>query len=209
VLNRAFANDPISIAVLLTNAESFGGGAIKPPAPMCEVNFQCSRICPGGIIGRLNYVNCEIANASAVSSCRAGLPFARSYNCDLQFPAFGILIPGLYPGLSIIFPGGSIDVLVQGDGRIDFRVHFDGPSIGPINLDFDTEGSYQPSNGDVRIEGSGGIDISLPSSNSPVLDTLKQAGFEPGIQLHFDPAQATSGYQFEPSIADFHGAIVG
>jgi tetratricopeptide (TPR) repeat protein len=210
VLNRAFLQDPISIAVLLTNMDSFGGGAVSPPAAMCEIDFQCDRICPGGIIGRLNYVQCEIENSSAVNSCRAGQPFARSYDCDLQFPEFGILIPGLYPGLSLITPWGSIDFLVQGDGRVDVRVRVEGPSIGGIagpSIEF--EGSWQPSNGEVRIQGNGGIDISLPSNDSRILEQLNATGLGPGIQLRFDPAAGPEGHQFEPSVEAFGGIIVG
>jgi tetratricopeptide (TPR) repeat protein len=209
-LNRAFINDPISIAVLLTNAGSFGGGAIQPPQRMCEIDFQCDRICPGGIIGRLNYVQCEIENASAVSSCQAGQPFPKGYDCDLQFPEFGILIPGLYPGLSIITPWGSIDFLVQGDGRVDYRVRIEGPSLGGVagpSIEF--EGSWQPSNGELRVQGSGGIGISLPSNDSRLLEQLNQTNYAPTLQLYFNPAPGPDGHQFEPSIEAFGGTIVG
>lgn len=164
-LGRAFAARPMSPAVSFANAAIFDGGGITPPANSCNVDFRCDEVCPGGIIGRLNYVTCEISNTTAQSDCEAGRPFAESFDCRAQMPRFGILIPGLDPGFSILTPWGSIDLIQQGDGSIDYRVRFLSPSLGPAQAFVDSKGSYQPSNGELQWTVEPGFQYSLFNNN--------------------------------------------
>ncbi|MHB1102182.1 MAG: tetratricopeptide repeat protein [Devosia sp.] len=209
-LNRVFVADPASVSVSMANSNYFGGGGINPPAGMCSIDFRCDEVCPGGIIGRINYVTCEIENSSAVSACQAGQPFPVAFNCEAQMPRFGILIPGLDPGFSILTPWGSIDVLAQGDGRIDFKVRISGPALaGPLKTYMEGKGSYQPSSGELRIQGGGGVSLGLPATNNPAADTANSLGFGPSIRIHYNHSPGAGEPNIEPSIRFFRGKVVG
>ncbi len=210
LLGRAFADDPESAAVAWTNANIFAGGAVTPPAGMCKVDFRCNEVCPGGIIGRLNYVTCEMSNASAISSCEAGQPFPSGFNCDAQMPRFGILIPGLDPGFSILTPWGSIDILFQGDGRIDYKIRVGGPAIaGPLKTYLEAKGSFQPSRGELKVQGSGGVSLGLPATGSTAADIANKLGFGPSVRIQYNHTPGAGERVIEPSIRAFRGKIVG
>lgn len=215
-LTAAFLADPTSVPVAWTNALFFDGDGPRPAANRCTVDFRCDQVCPQGIIGRVNFVTCQIANSSAVGDCEAGRPFATAFNCEAQMPRFGILIPGLDPGFSLVTPWGSLDVVVQGDGRIDFRAQVRGPSIvGPARTFFSSTGSYQPSNGEVRIRGGTGVSVSVPANNSAAIDALAGAGLGPSMRggasaaIHYDRARPVSDFDLAPSISVFRAKIVG
>jgi tetratricopeptide (TPR) repeat protein len=210
VLNRGFVADPGSVAVSMVNADHFEGAGIKPPAGMCSIDFRCDEICPGGIIGRINYVTCEIENSSAVSACEAGQPFPVAFSCEAQMPRFGILIPGLDPGFSILTPWGSIDVLQQGDGRIDYKVRIGGPALaGPLKSYVEARGSYQPSSGETRIQGSGGVSLGLPATGNAAADQVNSFGFGPSLRIQYNHSPQAGVPEIEPSIRLFRGKIVG
>ncbi len=217
-LNRVFVLDPSSLPVAATNAESFDGGGIKPPAGLCSIDFNCKKACPGGIIGGLNFVTCEMENASAVSACEAGQPFPKSFDCEAKMPRFGILIPGLDPGFSILTPWGSIDILMQGDGRIDFKVRagsgLAGPlksyiEAGPLKPYLEGKGSFQPSNGELRFQGGGGVSLGLPATDNPAVDTVNSLGFGPSIRIHYNNSPGAGEPNIEPSVRLFRGKILG
>lgn len=215
-LTRAFLADPTSLSVAWVDGRSFDGNGVAPAQNVCTVDFNCDQICPQGIIGRIDYVTCEMENASAVSACQAGEPFATSFECEAQMPRFGILIPGLDPGFSIVTPWGSIDVLVQGDGRIDVRAQIRGPAlVGPARSFFSASGSYQPSSGEIRVRGGTGVSISMPATNNTAIDTFNSFGLGPSIRgnasarLHYDLSRPISDIDIGPSINAFRGRIVG
>ncbi len=130
----------------------------------CNVDFQCEQICPGGIVGGLMRVTCEMESASAQLSCQEGEPYATSYNCQEEFPEYGILIPGLNSGFSIMAPGFTAHVLVDGDGTVRVRVEV-GVNRGRIGAYVGADGSYSPTNGASFDEFRGGVRVNiLPSS---------------------------------------------
>jgi len=158
VLATLHEENPVHPAYLIGMQGVGGGpGGQSLPAPdrsYCSVNYDCQRTCPVSIIGRIQIINCEIAQQDAQLACQAGQPYAPGYNCDEEFPQFGILIPGLNAGFSVRTPWGGFDVLHQGD-RVDFRWSF-GPSFpGGVRPTVSGDGSWNPSSGlstgDTRI----------------------------------------------------------
>lgn len=188
-LGRAFAASPMSPAVSMANQAIFDGAGISPPANACKVDFRCAEVCPGGIIGRLNYVTCEMSNAGAQSDCEAGLPFPVSFDCRAQMPRFGILIPGLDPGFSILTPWGSLDVLVQGDGSLQYRARLLSPSLGPVQAFVDSEGSYQPASGEMQWNLAPGFQASL-FNNNPVGEAVNRYDAGTSGVVRYNPDEA-------------------
>ncbi|MBY6200464.1 tetratricopeptide repeat protein [Maritalea mobilis] len=132
----------------------------------CDVNFRCQEICPRSIIGGINSVTCEMEQMSATMACREGQPYPTSFDCSEDLPEYGILIPGLNSGFSILFPGVTIHVLVQGDGSVDVRVE-GGVNIGPLNLYLRGDGHYSPPGGVAVDNVGGGASINLlPASEA-------------------------------------------
>lgn len=210
VLESTVASGPGSAAVMVANARYFGGQALQRPPELCTVDFQCSRICPGGIIGRINYVTCEMSNASAVSACQAGQPYPQSYNCDAQMPRFGILIPGLDPGFSILTPWGSIDILVQGDGRLQAKIGINGPALqGPLKSLATIQGTYDPSRGELQVKGSGGVTLGIPSTKSAATEYVKEYGLAPDIRIEYNAKPDAGQPEIEPSVQAFRGKVMG
>jgi tetratricopeptide (TPR) repeat protein len=165
MLAEAYVADPTSPYVSAVRMHHFGGAPVSP-GPLCNVDFRCGEICPGGIIGGINRVTCEMESAGAQQACLASEPFPSTYNCDIQMPAFGIMIPGLFPGFSILTPFGSVDILVQGGGRVDYRVKVMTPSLGPVQAFADAQGSYQPSTGALQWDVGGGVQYALYSQGA-------------------------------------------
>jgi hypothetical protein len=100
---RAYALQPNSLLIQITIDRL---PAIQPNLQsalqsICKVNYDCDNSCKRSIIGRINFVTCEIANSSAQIACQAGEPYAMTYNCDEQFLEYGNLIPGLNSGFPI------------------------------------------------------------------------------------------------------------
>ena len=137
---------------------------------LCAVNYACDAKCPKSIIGQIDLVTCRIAESSAQSSCQDGKPYAQYFDCSAKLPRFGILIPGLDPGLSIVTPWCSIDFVVQGDGKVDFQVKITSPSLGPAEASLKTEGSWEPSRGDVALNFEAGVQVNLFNRVSPVME---------------------------------------
>lgn len=209
-LNRAFALEPVSVPIAVANAKYFGGEAIGRSPEMCKVDFRCDEVCPGGIIGRINFVTCEMENASALNACRAGQPFPVAFNCQAQMPKFGILIPGLDPGFSILTPWGSIDILVQGDGTIEAKIRINGPALaGPLKSLVAIEGSYDPASGEIRIQSAEGVSIGIPATNNAAADLLKDLGFGPSIRILYNNSPDEGEPNIEPTIGIFRGKVIG
>ncbi|MFN4140951.1 tetratricopeptide repeat protein [Aestuariivirga sp.] len=153
---------------------------ISEPA-LCEVNFDCDNKCPKSIIGQIDLVTCKMSEASAQSGCREGKAFPRFFDCSAKIPKFGILIPGLDPGLSILTPWGSLDFVVQGDGRVDFKVKINGEGVDPVQPSFQTQGSWQPSRGTVALDHEAGVQVNLFNSASPVFEQAN--AYDVGISV--------------------------
>ena len=105
---------------------------------------------------------------------------------------------------------------MQGDGRVDVRAQVRGPAVaGPARSFFSATGSYQPSNGDIRIRGGGGISIGVPANNSAAIDAFNGFGLGPSIRgnasarIHYDASRPVSEIDVAPSINVFRGRVVG
>lgn len=183
-LARAHALDPNGPAVRYAVAALPG---ITTPfrqqiAPQCGVDFGCARICPGGITGGIMRVTCEMENGSAQLACQEGRPYPTSYNCQEEFPEYGILIPGLNSGFSVSLPGFSAHVLVDGDGQVRVRVE-GGITAGRVGLYVGADGRWSPSSGASFDEFRGGVRLNiLPGrvgGGSPVDDAAGRWGHPP------------------------------
>jgi hypothetical protein len=190
-LRDAFAANPVDPILLMARVSSLADVPVQGDPPACKaVDFGCKKSCPQGITGRMMMVACEIANSNAVEACRAGKPYPTGYNCESQVPRFGISIPGLDPGFSIKTPWGSIDVTVQGDGRIDWQASFHTPPMAGLKPFIGAQGSYQPSTGALNFS-SPEATVQFSVNNSNFL--MKQANaFNVGpssMQRHGGPPQ--------------------
>jgi len=161
-LARGHALDPNGPAVRFTATAlpAVGTPYRQELANQCNVDFGCANICPGGIIGGLMRVTCEIESASAQLACQAGEPYPTSYNCQEEFPEYGILIPGLNSGFSISLPGFSMHVLVDGDGTVRVRAE-GGINRGRVGVYAGADGSYSPTNGASFDEFRGGVRVNI------------------------------------------------
>lgn len=143
-------------------------------ANMCAVNYGCEQKCPKSIIGQIDFVTCKIAESSAQSSCQAGEPFARFFDCSAKLPRFGILIPGLDPGLSILTPWGSLDFVMQGDGRIDFKAKINLAEVGAVQGGLEARGSWEPAHGAIAVNVEEQVQVNLFSQSSEVIRVADQ-----------------------------------
>ena len=164
---------------------------------VCRVNFNCPRACPQGITGRVMVVTCEMAQGSAVLACREGKPFATSYDCRRERPKFGILVPGLDPGFSIVTPFGSIDVVAQGDGRIDTSIKINTPSLGGYQAFAEAQGSYLPESGSMTWDYDGGIQYNLFGGRREVIDLMNQYDIGMSGVGRVRPAQRRTEFNIE------------
>lgn len=186
-VNQTFVTDPISPH--LQAALGRGSLANYSPSPtsnMCNVNFNCEASCPGGMIGGVKRVTCEIAQSSAQNACISGEIHAISYNCDIEIPRFGVMIPGLYPGFSVLTPWGSFDLLVQGGGRLDWRVKLNTPNVGPMQFYMSAEGQYEPHSGATTWDYGGGIQYAILNRNDAIR-AANQYDIGPQLAYHINP----------------------
>jgi Flp pilus assembly protein TadD len=165
-LQKAFAINPADPVLLVARQSTLADVPVHGNSNICKVDFNCRKNCPGGITGRVMMVTCMIANSSAVSDCTAGRPYPKAYNCERELPRFGILIPGLDPGFSIITPWGSIDVIQQGNGRIDWQAKFNSPPVGGLQAFVGAKGSYNPPTGAMNWSfNNGGVQFNVLDNN--------------------------------------------
>ena len=59
---------------------------------------------------------------------------------------------------------------MQGDGKVDFQVKITSPSLGPAEASLKTEGSWEPSRGDVALNFEAGVQVNLFNRVSPVME---------------------------------------
>ena len=161
-LARAHALDPNGPAVRFTAAAlpSVAAPYGQHLATQCDVDFRCQEICPRSIIGGLMSVTCEMENMSAQLACQEGRPYPTSYNCQEDFPEYGILIPGLNSGFSVSLPGFSMHVLVDGNGDVRVRVE-GGISRGRVGVYAGADGTWSPTNGASFDQFRGGVRVNI------------------------------------------------
>lgn len=178
-LAEAYKLEPAGVPFLFARADLPGASAALPEAakPNCNVNFRCQEICPRSIIGGLMSVTCEMENASAQMACAEGKPYPTSYDCREDLPEYGILIPGLNSGFSIVIPGGSVHVVVDGQGNVDVRGEI-GASAGPIGGYLRADGHYSPDGGVSVDNTGGGVRVSI-FNKTPAAEAAKALGHPP------------------------------
>jgi hypothetical protein len=195
-LRRAFALDSIDPVLLMARQNTLKDVPVQGDERICKVDFKCRRICPSGMTGTLMFVSCEIANADALNACMGGKPYPKAYDCEYKLPRFGILIPGLDPGFSILTPWGSIDMIQQGDGRVDWRVKVLSPQgslteTAGLQAFLGTQGSYDPETGAMNWEVTGGAQLSVLNNNF-VMNQLNAFDVAPSGAMTIKPSEKMS-----------------
>lgn len=149
-LNRAHELDSTSPAFLSVAGKPDWVNSSQWPSSTrkhCDINFKCQQTCPAGLTGRVMVITCEFAQDDARRACGAGKPYPRSYRCEEEIPEFGILIPGLSSGFSIVTPWGRVDMTINGAGKVNYRVK-GGPKLpGNLSAELEAKGSYTPGEG--------------------------------------------------------------
>ena len=163
-------------------------------ASLCNVDFKCKEVCPSGIIGGLMFVTCKMEESSAQMACAEGKPYPNVYNCDLDKPGFGIMIPGLFPGVSIITPFGTIHVWFKNGHTIAVDVSINAGSVGPLKNSIGIKGTYNLKNNDARISFSDGLSLSFFRNNETVQEMGKLGLSSPiGIGVKVDSDKGLVG----------------
>lgn len=181
-LQKAFHAEPHNLSVMRSHDRLPGLGDILASDPdQCQVDYQCDTVCP--LIGAtltpgIKHVDCNVAQANAITNCIAGRPYPTRWDCETEFPAFGIMIPGLDPGFSLITPWGSVGSVIDGDG-IKFK--FSGPTAKIDKIigaggQIGGEARYSNKTGDWSIKLSGSISASPKVPGQRTLDAVKAAG---------------------------------
>jgi len=102
------------------------GAGNSSPMPQCDgidVVKLCNETCKcDSIVGCLNFVTCTMSNDDFINACRAGEPIPTAYNCAAEFPAFGIQLPGLQSGFTIVGPGFKVNVGPDGKGGYKWEI---------------------------------------------------------------------------------------
>ncbi|MEZ5034551.1 MAG: hypothetical protein R2796_06150 [Chitinophagaceae bacterium] len=194
-LNKAFSITPYD-GVFLHSSDNFAPfAAATNSRGYCDsINFNCLKNCPPSIIGRIKVINCEMAQQDALLACKAGKPYAKSYNCDDEIPATGFMIPGLQSGVGIITPWGKLGILVQGGGNIDVKADVNTPVPG---ISFSGGGRYNPSSGMSKTYFGANVSVNLYDKGivSPVLNKL---GLGPaGVKVSVSTKDSENGIKLE------------
>ncbi len=193
-LNDAFRLEPLNGVFINSASHIPAFAAAKSSRSYCDsINFDCDRNCPHSIIGRLQFVTCEMAQQDARLACMDGKPYVTTYNCDEQMPSTGFMIPGLNSGIGIITPWGKLIIMVQGGGKVDVKIEVHTPVPG---ITFTATGTYNPSSGvsvtqfgaqaSVNLYNQGAVAPMLNSFNmgpASVKVTAVAGGKENGVQL--------------------------
>lgn len=157
-----------------------------------SINFHCDKNCPRSIIGRIQFVSCEMAQSSALLACREGKPYYTSYNCDEEMGNLPFLIPGLNSGVCIPLPYIKLCIMLQGNGKIDYKLDFQVPLTKAIGFNIKAEGSYEPSSGQSTVKLSTDAELHLMNTGK-VASELNNRGFGPlNIQMAVDGRETDS-----------------
>ena len=164
-------------------------GSAMPQCEGLDVAALCQKMCPcTSIIGCLDFVACNIDNSGHTSACRAGKPIPASFNCATKFPEYGIMLPGLQNGFSIIGPGFKFHAGTDGKGGIKWEIEA-GPRFSFMNAYVKAQGSIDPSTGAMSgVNVNTGLKFTLgPSSPGSLGGLLDEYGIHPGA-ISFEDA---------------------
>lgn len=178
-----------------------------PQCDRIDVVALCKKMCPcTSMVGCLNFVTCNMSNSEFTAACRAGKPIPSGFNCETQFPEYGIMLPGLQSGFSIAGPGFKFHVGNDGKGGLKWQIEA-GPRISYMNPYIKAEGNLDPSTGAITTKDvTSGLKFTLgPSRPGSLGDLLDQHGIHPGgVSFEGDPAQPVKVEAWE----DVKGLIV-
>lgn len=181
--HEAASTSPVVIATALGNPALTGaGGSPMPHCATVDVTAMCKRACPcTSIIGCLDFVTCNIANADYQSACRDGGPIPNAFNCETQFPEYGIMIPGLQSGFSILAPGFKFHVGADGQGGYKWEFTVGPPSAGFASPYVKAGGRIDPHTGDISgVDADAGIKFNVGPRSGPLGEIVTQYGIHPG-----------------------------
>ena len=105
--------------------------------------------------------------------------------------------PGLDPGFSILTPWCSFDVVVQGDGKVDFQIKILSPSLGPAQASLGTQGRWEPSRGDLALNMQAGAQINLFNRVLPVMEQANAYDVGISVAEKYDVGGGTVGTSLE------------
>jgi Tfp pilus assembly protein PilF len=178
MLNKVHMSSPFN-GTFNSVAESLGNDYKSLPRTYCDnINFHCDEKCPHSIIGRLQYVTCEMEQSSQLMNCRDGEPYFTEYNCDEEMGNVPFLIPGLNSGICIPLPYVKLCIMLQGGGKVDYKVEFQVPLTKAGGLNVKVEGSYEPSSGQSTMKFKTDAEINLVNSGK-VAPELNKRGLGP------------------------------
>ena len=95
-------------------------------------------------------------------------------------------------------------MVVQGDGKVDFKLKILSPGLGPAQASFQTEGTWEPSRGAVALAFEAGGQVNLFDRASPVV--AQANAYDVGLSVvekyRFD------GKPFESAIEIGRGSVL-
>ncbi len=152
-------------------------------APCDDINFHCMEVCPGGLIGRMRVVSCEIEQSSAQLDCMKGRPYPRYYDCEIEAPSFGIIIPGFYEGFGIRTPWGNFSIYKKSGEKLAFSLESSGLNIGPLEMGLTLKGTYNIKNHNYQLEWESNLALDFIK----IPKDLQEAGLQgfPGVQAKY------------------------
>ncbi|HYC40518.1 MAG TPA: tetratricopeptide repeat protein [Chitinophagaceae bacterium] len=178
LLNKVHLTAPFN-GVFNDVAGDLGDAYKSLPRTYCDnINFHCDEKCPHSIIGRLQYVTCEMEQSSQIMNCRDGEPYFTEYNCDEEMGDVPFLIPGLNSGVCIPLPYVKLCIMLQGGGKVDYKVEFQVPLTKAGGINVKVEGSYEPSSGQSTVRFKTDAEVNLVNSGK-VAPELNKRGMGP------------------------------
>lgn len=170
---------PAVIAAAL-RSPGITAGTGSAPMPQCDaINIVaiCKRTCrcTGSITECLNFVACTTEDSAFIAACRAGHPIPTGYDCKADFPKFGIQIPGLTGGLTIIGPGIKVNLGPDGNGGYAWEIKVGNKAFIAVG------GSIDPETGAiVGTDIKTGVNITFIPVKGNLGDILNTYGLQPG-----------------------------
>jgi TPR repeat protein len=176
--NRARKIDPLNGALIQLSKLY---PAISPETPQaCDVDFRCEAICPPGLSGQILRVSCVIKEDEAKGLCLKGAAVPDGYECRLELQNFGVYFPIFDPGLVILSPWGRIDLVLQGEGAIDFNVELKLPKLlEKLAPKLKAKGSWNPKSGVVISEFTQEVGLSYHLLDKGIANDLANLSASP------------------------------
>ncbi len=163
------------------------GAGNASPMPQCDhldVVAMCKETCKcTSIVGCLNFVTCTMSNSDFINACRAGAPIPTAYNCEAEFPKFGIQLPGLQSGFTIVGPGFKVNVGPDGKGGYKWEIKLGNKAFVVVG------GSIDPKTGAISgTDVKTGVNITFIPGKGDFGDLINKYGINPStLSIDNDP----------------------